>query len=68
MYPYLQDPYLRSGTSVRAETLELFSTQIYVSSVEQSPKSVRSIEQRSARTGRSLRAMPSRHKRSKLIL
>ena len=55
----MQEPYLRSGTSVRAETSGLFSTQMYVSSVEKSAKSVRSIEEGTAGTDRSLRAMPS---------
>ena len=55
-HPYLQEPYLRSGTSVRAETFQLFSTQMYVSSLEKSAKSVRLNN-----TGRGLRAMPLSH-------
>ena len=54
----MQELYLRSGTSVRAETLGLFPTQMYVSSVQISVKSVRSIEQRFAVAGRGLGAMP----------
>ena len=45
----------------------LFSTQMYVSSVEISAKPVRSIEQGSAGTGRGLREMPHRT-RSKSVL
>ena len=59
-YPYSQVPYLHNGTSVRAETFRLFCTQMYVSPVGKSAKSVRSIEQRSAVAGRGLGAMPPR--------
>jgi hypothetical protein len=57
-YPYLQLPYLPNGTSVRAEALRLFSTQMYVSPVGKPAKSVRSIEQRSVVAGRGLSALP----------
>ena len=60
-YPYWQVPYLHNGTSVRAETFRLFSTEMYVSPVEKSAKSVRSIEQRSAVASRGLGAVPHRH-------
>ena len=59
-YPFLQLPYLPNGTSVRAETFRLFSTQMYVSPVGKSAKSVRSLEQCFAVAGRGLGAIPPR--------
>jgi hypothetical protein len=61
---YLQVPYLHNRTYDRAKTFKLFSTEMYVSPVGKSAKSVRSIEQRSAVAGRGLCAIPPRDRRT----
>jgi hypothetical protein len=55
---YLYRLYLQNGSSIDAEIFNLFLTLFGLPTVKTSAKSVTSIEQRSAGSGRGLRAMP----------
>ena len=55
---YLSQAHLRNGSSIWAEILDFFLNMFGLSTVKISAKSVTSIEQAFAVSGRGLRAMP----------